>query len=328
MHPLRIMTFNVENMLERFDFKRFKKEHGNDASDFERHIDRDRQFRTYWKFLDDNSRDFTALAIRDARPDIVCLQEVESLRALRAFDDKYVRPICDLDFRHKLLIEGNDGRGINVGVMSRLAMDTAATHQASTCRDLDFDPPGKLQPDERIFRRDCLELRIEHEGRPLTLFICHFKSMSGTRRRTRPVRQAEAKAVRRIIERRFPDPANADWLIAGDLNDYTETDGEPDQEHGLGALIDGGFSVDLVKRIPDPMARWTHYYAGDRSYHQLDYLLASPALAARNKDAVPTVIRAGQPGRAERYTGKRFPKIGWKRPKASDHCPVVVELLL
>ncbi len=55
-------------------------------------------------------------------------------------------------------------------------------------------------------------------------------------------------------------------------------------------------------------------------------LLVSPALARENPDAVPEIIRMGQPYRARRYEGPRFPRVGWDRPKASDHCPVVVEL--
>ncbi len=121
------------------------------------------------------------------------------------------------------------------------------------------------------FRRDCLEADIVKDGRVLTLFVCHFKSMYGGRRKTRAVRRAEAQAVRLIIERRFPDPANAEWVILGDFNDYFERDGHRLHNHGLGPLIDGGFAVDLATHaIADPMtagpitimattrmARWT-----------------------------------------------------------------------
>jgi len=37
-------------------------------------------------------------------------------------------------------------------------------------------------------------------------------------------------------------------------------------------------------------------------------------------------MRKGQPLRATRYTGERVPGIGLDRLKASDHCPVVIEL--
>jgi hypothetical protein len=45
---------------------------------------------------------------------------------------------------------------------------------------------------------------------------------------TRPIPRAKASTVKEILEDRFGDPSTHDWVIAGDLNDYTETDGMPD----------------------------------------------------------------------------------------------------
>jgi hypothetical protein len=67
-------------------------------------------------------------------------------------------------------------------------------------------PPNGLSVNDYAFRRDCLEADILKDGRVLTLFICHFKSMFGGRHKTRAIRQAEAQAVRLLIERRFPIP--------------------------------------------------------------------------------------------------------------------------
>ena len=64
----------------------------------------------------------------------------------------------------------------------------------------------------------------------------------------------------------------------------------------------------------------------DDAYSQLDHILLSPALWRANQDKRPTIGRAGQPYRASRYTGPRYPRIGFDRPKASDHCPIVMEL--
>ena len=44
---------------------------------------------------------------------------------------------------------------------------------------------------------------------------------------------------------------------------------------------------------------------------------------------VPEIIRAGQPFRTIFPPGQeveRYPRVGWDRPKASDHCPVVMTL--
>jgi predicted extracellular nuclease len=106
-----------------------------------------------------------------------------------------------------------------------------------------------------------------------------------------------------------------------------ETDGVPDNDHGLHPLLDSNFSFNIVQKINDPKDRWTHYYSGDSSYHQLDYMLLSPSLKSKNQATVPEIIRAGQPYRAERYTGNRWPRAGYDRPKASDHCPVVASIV-
>ena len=78
------------------------------------------------------------------------------------------------------------------------------------------------------------------------------------------------------------------------------------------------------------MDRWTLYHTrGPEERHlcQLDYILASPALARTNSKVVPDIIRRGQPYRTIFPPDQKvelFPRIGWDRPKASDHCPVAV----
>ncbi|MBN9251202.1 MAG: endonuclease, partial [Mesorhizobium sp.] len=58
-------------------------------------------------------------------------------------------------------------------------------------------------------------------------------------------------------------------------------------------------------------------------------ILLSKGLAAQNASAVPDIIRNGQPFRTPFPPGQeveRFPRAGWDRPKAPDHCPVAVTL--
>ena len=76
--------------------------------------------------------------------------------------------------------------------------------------------------------------------------------------------------------------------------------------------------------------RWTDYYKGgtqDQKFRQLDYILLSKRVFdAAGDDVKVKIIRKGLPHRAERCTGSRFADVGEHHPKASDHCPVVVEL--
>jgi endonuclease/exonuclease/phosphatase family metal-dependent hydrolase len=322
MTTLRITTFNVENLLARFKFSEAERTGLATLLDADSEVDRANLVRTYWNVLHDEERVFSALSIRQAVPEVVCLQEVDNKLALDAFHDRYLRRVARHTFPYRIVIEGNDPRGIDVAVLSQCPIASTTTHQHV---EAEIHYPAGVKR-ERVFRRDCLEVHINKEGRILPIFVCHFKSMAGGRVDTRPIRAAEAAAVRHILVARFGDPAQHDWLVVGDLNDYTETDGVPDRHHGLGPLVEEGFAVDLVKRIPDPCERWTHFFAGEGSYHQLDYLLASPALAAKNPEVIPQITRQGQPYRAERYTGHRWPRVGYDRPKASDHCPVTVDL--
>ncbi len=82
----------------------------------------------------------------------------------------------------------------------------------------------------------------------------------------------------------------------------------------------------VVERLPAD-DQWTHYWVGGDAYKQLDHLLLSTSLAAASP-ARPEIMRKGQPKRASKYTGPRLDGIGHDRPKASDHCPVVMNLNL
>ena len=92
-----------------------------------------------------------------------------------------------------------------------------------------------------------------------------------------------------------------------------------------------GFAENVVERRPE-LDRWTLYHSrGPQERHlcQLDYILLSAALSRHNSKAVPDIVRQGQPWRTIFPPGQeveRYPRAGWDRPKASDHCPVAVTL--
>jgi endonuclease/exonuclease/phosphatase family metal-dependent hydrolase len=151
------MTFNVENMLLRFEFDRETEASLATLLDAEEPAARAELVRTYWNILNDEMRVMTALAIRDGAADVVCLQEVESMRGLRAFQERYLRRMADIDYPHSVLIEGNDGRHIDVAVMSRFPLERIVTHQALRWDELQIDKPKIVEAArDRIFKRDCL----------------------------------------------------------------------------------------------------------------------------------------------------------------------------
>ncbi len=365
---IRIATFNAENLMQRFDFTGFRNRFNRDRTLGMVKIRDEAHYRQLEEARvvahTDDDMQLKALAVAEANADIVCLQEVENLEALDAFEYGYLYRMIGKGYIHKYLIEGNDGRGIDVAVMSRDETadgDRIEFKSAKSHAHVTYDDFGLLDDDlvqmgeeghERVFRRDCLEIDFGIGGKSLTLFVVHFKSMGPDRKGkagrdyTMPVRRAEARAVRQIIENRFGKgkTANKRWMICGDLNDYqrrivvhgshlTSRSFEPVNEShcGFDTLVGDGFSHNLVARL-EPMEQWTMFHSrGLEEQHlcQLDYLLASPQLAGRNPKAMPQIIRNGQPWRTPMPEGQepvRYPRVGWDRPKSSDHCPVVIQL--
>ncbi len=369
MTALRLATFNVENLFSR-SVTLIEDREGKAVGmiRFDDPAERDLAHRVAEAVASDDKRQLTALALVETNADIIALQEVDSREALEIFYKRYVKRMLEpkiavakrdararlgrdltdderyglerrFYYDHRVLLEGNDGRGIDVALLSRHPV-AVKSHAHRTFTELGvwtealagyFDQSeGRerpLRPSDRVFRRDCLEVTLEAGSHPITLFVCHFKSMASNRERTRALREAEAKAVRRIIEQAFSGHARQRlWAICGDLNDHMEIDGTA-TPGALDTLMKDGFAVNLMTRRP-AQDRWTTYHGEEDQYAQLDYILASPALATLNPHAVPDIIRAGQPYRSARYDGPRYPRIGHDRPKASDHCPVAVTLKL
>lgn len=313
---MRLATFNVENLFTRYRFARGvdpqeAKEEGFTAEDL--------RFRLH----DAQSKRLTADVIGALKADVVALQEVEDLHTLKNFRDRFLGG--SEVWPHALVIDGNDDRHIDVGVLSRWPIVHARSWQHL------LGAGGRP-----VFDRDCLEVDIDGPTGLVTLYVNHFKSMRAPegadgpgRALTRDRRLAQADAVMQIVRERFGrDPGQGRWVICGDFNDYLD-----DSEEGQSALrelVGWDAAENVVERLPEG-ERWTHYWGGSRryglpeAYRQLDYLLVSRALADASP-GVPFIERRGQPKRASRYDGPRFNGVGGSRPKASDHCPVVFEL--
>ncbi|MGL4488285.1 MAG: endonuclease/exonuclease/phosphatase family protein [Rhizobiaceae bacterium] len=363
---VRIATFNAENLMRRFDFTGFRNELNMDRALMLFDIRDERHYRELEQAravaLADDTRQLTALAIADTNADILCLQEVDNLDVLKAFEYGYLFKMVGNGYKQKVLIEGNDSRGIDVALIMRettrdgepIECVRVTSHAAITFEELglfneEISALGMV-PKDKIFRRDCLEVELKIGERPLTVFVTHLKSMGGGRNgvdgrtASMPVRIAETKAIRHIISKRFGEDQTGkhNWVLCGDLNDYQQKIAISDNGKGalefdvmdapdsaLNVLLSDGFCENLVMRR-DPLERWTLYHTrGPEERHlcQLDYILASPALATRNANVKPDIIRKGQPYRTMFPAGQnpeRYPRVGWDRPKASDHCPVAM----
>jgi endonuclease/exonuclease/phosphatase family metal-dependent hydrolase len=365
---LRIATFNVENLASRQAYgPRERPETAPALSlfDFPEEETRDTVEASVAVAIEDDKRELTAMAIAETRADIIALQEVDNLSVLHAFFANYVHRIADIRYGHFKLVNGNDPRGIDVAFAARkslLAQDRvqAVSHHEASFADLGcYDEALReleIAPHDRVFNRDCLEVSLDLGEAELTLYLCHFKAVTGAgrtagREGSLGLRQAEAKGVRHLIQTRFGgDWRNANWVVLGDFNDYRARilpagAVEPTLPSSFDALVED-FASNPVDALP-PAERWTSFYrscspdgAEVREEHvQLDYVLLSPALAKANPSPRVEIVRRGlpyrvpldpaAPDRSMRFLATRadrYPRVGWDRPKASDHCPVVVEV--
>lgn len=100
----------------------------------------------------------TARVIKDIDADVLAVIEADDRTALRRFDDQLLK----LTYEHIMLIDGNDERGIDVGIMSKggHGIDRIVSHVD--------DPVGK----KRLFCRDCPEYTVgTTSGAQLLLMI-------------------------------------------------------------------------------------------------------------------------------------------------------------
>ena len=276
-------------------------------------------------------RELAARALsRDGQglPDIICLQEIESLLALRAFNDKYLDP----SYPYALLIDSHDPRQIDVGILSRHEIVSVRSH---------VDEPGEGD-DPWLFSRDCVEIELAlPSNRRLTLFVNHLKSKFAMspqeRQRADQRRTLQAARVKEIVRARFPGAKfNSElFAVVGDFNDEIESG-------PLDELVKNAGLTNALERLPT-LQRWTYWYRSANSASQIDYLLVSPQLGElvqnvfveRRGLSFARYLQDGSLGPKKTHLitaddgpqtdiGFQFERFEGVTPEtyASDHCPV------
>ncbi len=235
------------------------------------------------------SNELAALAktIREVDADVLALQEVENRGILEQFNRTY---LADLGYEHVVLFEGNDLRGIDCALLSRLPVGPVTSH-----RHVRFhDDTGRLMS----FNRDLLQVEIQPPaGSPFHVFVVHLKSKRDGADETEPQRLGETRQIRKVLDGLLKQDRSALFVICGDFNDTRES--KPIQ-----TLLGDGPTA-LTHFLADLPSKAETY--NKRPGGMIDFIFASPEMGRR-------------------YVPKSYRIVsGEVATHGSDHNPVVAE---
>ncbi len=292
---LTIGTFNLNNLFSRWNFQAAVPKGTTLTQTLEFDGDAEVRLRQFKGRVvtakEDRATDAIAERIMAMDLDVLAVQEVENIEALRTFNAESLHGL----YPHVIVIEGNDPRLIDVGILSRFPVGQVVSHQTA---------PDPIQPAERIFGRDLLRVDIltpSRSRRLLTVYNTHMKSnfidrldhptpeqRAAQAIRNNERRKRQAEVTKAIIEEETRP--NSKFVLLGDMND------DPDSPH-LEPVLDSTLGlVDALTDVretraskhedlgPQPGPRWTsrHKESGQPPQHRLfDQIWVSPGLATR-----------------------------------------------
>ncbi|MEM6332821.1 MAG: endonuclease/exonuclease/phosphatase family protein [Planctomycetota bacterium] len=270
---ITLATYNVENLFDRFD-NPYKTDETTEI-----------------KKREDLRR--LAATIRAVDADVIGFQEIENEYVLAALNDELLR---GMGYEYVVSLPSNDGRGITLGLLSRLPVLAATSHRWEHI-------PHRGAESTHRWARDLQRVTLAlPDGQTLDFFNVHFKSR-GSRpgdERSNGWRTAEATRAREIVNRILADDPDALIAFVGDFNS------EP-HDPAARAFFDpqgpGTPLIDLLADVP-PEEKYTYVF-GNFPDAVFDYIAVSPAL---HTHLVPG-------------SAKVMPKNAAAR--GSDHLPVV-----
>lgn len=260
--------------------------------------------------VNDTAVQMTAQVVRDVNADILAVVEAENRIALQHFNEQLLKPV-NAAYTSVMLIDGNDERGIDVGLLTRsgFAIESMVSH-------VDDEKDGHL-----VFSRDCPEFTVRvNDGATVLIIVNHLKSKGyGSAAESNARRKAQARRVREIYDlRRSQGVENI--VIVGDFNDTPTS--EP-----LKPLLGSGSDLKDITQHPQFQSDGRPgTFANGTASNKIDYILLSPALFA----AVSTggIWRKGVWGGTNGTLFPHYDEMTKAIHAASDHAAIWAEINL
>jgi endonuclease/exonuclease/phosphatase family metal-dependent hydrolase len=253
----------------------------------------------------------TAMVMRDVGADVLGVAEAESRPVLEMFSTSLLREVGWTPYDEVLLVDGNDTRGIDVGLMAR------GGHTVTSIRTHVYDTDAEGV----VFSRDCAEYHLRTPaGETIVVLVNHFKSkgygtpgdpLGARRRRRQATRVAE-------IHDGLVAAGHQHLAVVGDLNDG------PDSE-ALAPLIAGTPLRDISEHPEFVWGPRRGTFGGGDEDDKLDYVLLSPALF--EKAVGGGVWRKGVwRGPRTRDPWEVYDTLVHEVDQASDHAAIYADL--
>lgn len=262
----------------------------------------------------------TARVIADVAADVQVVVEAEDRPSLVRFNQE----LLGSRYGHAMLIDGNDPRGIDVGLLCAREVEIVWMRS-----HVDVPDPASVAG-RPLFSRDCaVHLLRLPGGQELYLLLNHLKSQSFASGDPDPLRRRQSTAVRQIYDRLRADGARF-VAVLGDFNKGPDRD-DPTRHPTLEALFapDSGL-VDAYGLPGFDVGSRPGSFQSCSLTNRLDYILLSPELAERATGG--GVFRTGlwgdprnkNPPSPELW--RIYPEITAARHAASDHAALWVDL--
>ncbi|MCL2245323.1 MAG: endonuclease/exonuclease/phosphatase family protein [Treponema sp.] len=187
LSALTLMTWNIHNLFDGADNGYEYDEYLTSAGWSEE------------KYLGRINSVSAAIGRIEPQPDIIMLQEIESLKIL---EDLSLAISAGYSWSH---FANNPGATLGVGILCRVPILEAKAHSISV--------RGETTP------RPVLEARVQAGEGEIVIFVCHWKSKLGGDGVTENVRKASARVIVRRIRELWEKEPDTGVIVAGDMNE-------------------------------------------------------------------------------------------------------------